>query len=84
MSRTKFYSDYLFARPSFLSGIARVLDLGSTLNTYNTSETPEAADELALSLDWLAIGADIENSMQKYKLTSNANRQRSSDQNISR
>jgi len=31
----------LFARPSFFEGIARVIDIGSTLNEYNTNKTTE-------------------------------------------
>ena len=34
------------------------------MNTYNICESPEEADRLALSLDWLAVGGDIENSLQ--------------------
>lgn len=52
------YSDLLFARPSFLEGVARVLDLGSTLNEYNCSMTPEQADQLALRSDLQRIGSD--------------------------
>ena len=52
-------SDFLFARPSFIEGIARVLDFGNTLNTYNESLTPEMADEIAMWLDWSMVGKDI-------------------------
>jgi hypothetical protein len=53
------YSDYFFARPSFIGGMARVLDLGSTLNVYNESQTPQEADERAISSDWKAVGSEI-------------------------
>lgn len=49
----------LFAVPSFIEGIARVLDLGCTLNEYNYSITPDAADMDALSSDWNAICGDM-------------------------
>jgi hypothetical protein len=49
----------LFARPSFLEGVARLLDLGNTLAEYNESQTPEQADFLALRSDWRAVGAEI-------------------------
>ena len=39
-----FKTDFLFARPSFLEGTARILDFGNVLNTYNCSPTPELAD----------------------------------------
>ena len=52
-------TDYLFARPSFVGGMARVLDLGSTLNVYNDSNSAEEADEKALYSDTLMVGEDL-------------------------
>ena len=57
MTRTR--SPLLVAEPSFLEGMARVVDLCGHLNEYNRSENPEQADRLALRSDWRAIGADI-------------------------
>jgi hypothetical protein len=54
---------FLFARPSFLEGIARVLDLGNTLREYNDSQSTAEADLIAIGTDWSAIGRDIENSI---------------------
>ena len=34
-----YYSSFLFAEPSFLEGMARVVDFGGTLNEYNRSAT---------------------------------------------
>ena len=53
-------SEFLFARPSLLSGIARVLDLGGVFDSYNDCRTPREADELALGADWAAILEDLE------------------------
>jgi hypothetical protein len=53
------YTNYLFARPSFLQGVARILDFGNHLDDYNTSLTPEDADEQALRNDWAALGEDF-------------------------
>ena len=50
---------FLFSNPSLLSGMARVLDLGGTLNEYNVSATAEQADRLAIKSDWAIVGADI-------------------------
>lgn len=47
------YSDFLYARPSFLEGMARIADMGGTLNEYNASDDPDA---VALMMDWLAVG----------------------------
>ncbi len=49
-------SGYLFARPSFLTGIARLLDLGGTLAEYNRAISPEQADALAIRADWQPVG----------------------------
>ena len=53
-------NDYLFARPSFMGGASRVLDLFGTLQEYNRSVTPEIADQRAMFSDFRAIGADLE------------------------
>lgn len=52
-------SGFLFAQPSFLGGVASVIDLGGTLVEYNESLSPEQADALALWADWWAIGDDF-------------------------
>lgn len=54
------YSDLLFARSSFLTGMASVLDLGGTLVEFNTSQLPEVADARALRADWRQVGEDIQ------------------------
>jgi hypothetical protein len=60
-------TDFLFARPSFLEGVARVIDLGSTLQVYNTSDTPEQADRRALSEDFAAVGDDMREAIRKMQ-----------------
>ena len=54
----KYPSFYLFARPSFLEGIARIFDFSGTLNEYNQTPTNQIADELALLSDEEAIRED--------------------------
>ena len=54
-------TDYLFASPSFLSGMARTLDLGGAFDTYNESPSPGVADARALFSDFLAVGRDLVN-----------------------
>lgn len=53
------YSDFLFARPSFIGGMARVIDIGSTLNMYNESGNSKEADFRAMRQDWEAVGSDL-------------------------
>ncbi|MBI2551870.1 hypothetical protein HYW17_01040 [Candidatus Uhrbacteria bacterium] len=57
---------YLFAKPSFIEGVGRVLDLGGVLDTYNISTTPAEADAKALRTDWMAVGNDLRSAMQQY------------------
>lgn len=52
-------SDYLFDTPSFLSGVARSVDLWGVFSDYNVSQTPEVADIIAMYCDWRAVGADL-------------------------
>lgn len=52
-------TDTLFAHPSFVSGAARVLDLGGTFDDYNRSRSEDDADARALQGDWVAIGSDM-------------------------
>lgn len=52
------YTTALFARPSFLSGAARLLDLGGTFDRYNLSADGDSADRDALHRDALAAMSD--------------------------
>ena len=52
-------SDYLFALPRPLFGIARFFDFGGTFDEYNISSTGEEADMKALLSDWAVIGQDL-------------------------
>jgi hypothetical protein len=59
-------TDYLFAKPSFLEGMARALDLGGTLSVYNESPTPDLADALAIRLDWQSVKADMVQALSSF------------------
>ncbi|GIP70556.1 hypothetical protein AWA1501_27190 [Lactiplantibacillus pentosus] len=48
-----------FASPSFLSGVARPLDLGSTLKGYNFSVSEQEQDFDALRSDWNVVALDF-------------------------
>ncbi len=52
-------TDFLFARPAFLEGLARLADFFGVLQEYNTSSTPTAADLRAIRADWEAVSADL-------------------------
>jgi hypothetical protein len=52
-------SDFLFARPTLLTGAARVLDLWGVFDEYNESATPAQADARAIFSDWRITGQDL-------------------------
>jgi hypothetical protein len=55
----KFTSEFLFARPSFLEGVGRILDFAGFMTEYNSSQTTEEADLKALRTDWAILGNDM-------------------------
>ena len=57
---------FLFENPGFISGMSRVLDLGATLNEYNSAFIPGLADSLAIQSDWSIVGADLQNAINDY------------------
>lgn len=59
--------DDIFARPSFISGMGRVMDLGSTFNSYKMQKTGEEADIEATSRDWKNVGKDLAGAIASYK-----------------
>lgn len=61
------YSEFLFARSDFWSGMARVLDMGCPLNVYNTSRDGWEADRRALASDWAAVGDDFRTAIVEMK-----------------
>lgn len=52
-------SGFLYAAPSTLEGVGRLIDFGNTLTEWNQSLSGEQADALALFADWRAVGADF-------------------------
>jgi len=75
-----FKSDFLYARPSFISGFARLIDLFGTFDEYNRSPNTVIADARALSSDWGIIGIDIaetmDNEIKKLKRSRHSNTRR--------
>lgn len=60
-------SDYLFARPSFVEGVARMLDVSSSMNTYNTFPTGDEADARAVYQDWRALAHDVRVALEQLR-----------------
>ncbi len=59
-------TDFLYAHPSFIGGMAEAMDLGGTLFLFNESRTPEEADYYAMRSDWMAVGEDIRAAMERF------------------
>lgn len=60
-------SDFLFARPSFSEGVARLVDFGGTLNTYNKSKNGAEADAKAMRSDWNVVGKDMKKAVTEFE-----------------
>lgn len=60
-------STYLFARPSFIEGFARMVDISNSLNTYNQSRNGQEADARATYEDWKAVGHDVRVSLEQLR-----------------
>lgn len=58
------HTDFLYARPSFAEGVARIMDFGNTLNEYNESVSGKTADFRALKSDWETIGEDMKRAVR--------------------
>ena len=57
----------LYARPSFLEGVARVFDRGGVLNRYNRSRSEAEADYKAIASDWYTVGKDLREAISDGK-----------------
>ncbi|MSS73359.1 MAG: hypothetical protein EXS64_17995 [Candidatus Latescibacteria bacterium] len=68
MNLETYRTDFLFASPSFLQGMASIFDFGGFLLVFNQSRTPEEANEKAMRADWAMVGKDIQDALKKYSL----------------
>lgn len=60
------YSTFLFAHPTASEGAARIFDFGNLLFNYNSSQSEEEADEVALILDYQAVGNDLRRVVEEH------------------
>ncbi len=56
----------LFARPSFIEGMGRMMDFHGSMSEYNYSSEGHTADNRAIRSDWLRIGADMRFAMSEF------------------
>lgn len=59
-------TDFLFAQPSFVSGMASAVDIEGAC-FYNESSSTLEADEKALKSDWGMVGNDIREALTQYE-----------------
>ena len=57
---------FLFASPSFSSGVARLLDFHGTFDAYNECRNGDEADSLAMFCDWRIVGDTLSEAIQKF------------------
>ena len=55
----RFYTDFLVADDSFLTGMGAIFNLDGSFYRYNRSGTTSAADARAIRQDFAMIGQDI-------------------------
>ncbi|PIU68382.1 hypothetical protein COS81_04160 [candidate division WWE3 bacterium CG06_land_8_20_14_3_00_42_16] len=67
MSNEFLNSSTLYNTPSFLKGVARVIDLFGQLDEYDYKKTEKEADAEALRRDWYIVGQDIFDGVEKYE-----------------
>lgn len=56
-------SDFLTARISLYSGVARLLDLYGQFDSYNVCKDERQADAMAILSDWMIVGQDLDEAM---------------------
>ena len=59
--------DFLYGRPSFLDGAARILDLFGVFRHHDRLENDDEVDARALYDDFRIVGLDLEDAMRRYE-----------------
>lgn len=63
------YTSHLFARPTLAEGVGRIVDFKGVLSSYNTSPTPELADQEAVDRDFGAVIAELRAAVTRLRNT---------------
>ena len=66
MHKRPLFTDYLYAVPSLLFGIARLFDFWGSFTSYNTSLSNREADSKAIYSDWRAVGQDLRTATRQH------------------
>ncbi len=62
---------YSHPKPGFFEGLARIIDLGNTLDDYPRFRSAREADTFALRSDWIMVGKDIRDAIGQFKVIEN-------------
>lgn len=62
-------SDFFFARPRPLFGVARLASLFAPFDRYNHGKTPQEADAQALANDWRVVGETLVEAAQAFEIS---------------
>jgi hypothetical protein len=63
-TKHKYYSDFLFSTPNFLTGAGSVINLAGNYYKFNASKTGCEADNMAIENDFNMIGQDINDALK--------------------
>jgi hypothetical protein len=63
----RFRTDYLTARPSYLTGAGTVFNLAGSYYRFNAARSAKQADARAIYMDWAMIGQDLRKAMASLK-----------------
>lgn len=69
----RYKTNYLFPKNNFWVGMGSVLNISGSYFDYNYSRTENEADLKALISDWINVGEDIKESIEKFE---NKNKQK--------
>ena len=59
------HTDFLFTTPTYLTGAATIFNLSGNFYEYNSCETGEEADTIAIANDFNIAGDDLKKSISK-------------------
>ena len=59
-------TNFLFAMPTFCSGMGRILDLGGVFDSYNERRSSQEADAIAMYADFSMVGQDLVQAMEVW------------------
>lgn len=64
-------TDYLFPKSDFITGVGSAINIPGNYYEFNTSPTPEEADNTAIQNDWLMVGGDICSAKETFEEENN-------------